>query len=106
MWNYRLVRRTHQDGSRTYAIHEAYYDDRGRVQAVTKDPVEVFGESVREARRDHAMMAEAFAAPVLPMEKVTKKGAEPLATMRRPRRTPARRSPARDTSTRRSPGKG
>lgn len=76
MWNYRLVRRTRQDGTRTYAIHEAYYDDAGRVWGITEEPVEVFGESWQEARRDLGAMAHAFRGPVLPWESVPEEGAE------------------------------
>ncbi len=85
MWNYRLVRRKHRDGTRTYAIHEAYYDDRGRVWAITKEPVEAFGTSYQEARVDYRAMAKAFRAPVLPWESVPEEGAE----------TPVRDGPAR-----------
>ena len=74
-WNYRLVSRMHRDGSCTFAIHEAYYDEAGRLETVTRDAVEVFGESRREALEDYRAMAEAFRAPVLPWESVPGMGA-------------------------------
>ena len=76
MWNYRLVRRTHPDGTRTYAVHEAHYDEAGGVWAITAEPVEVFGETWQEARRCLAAMEHAFRAPVLPWESVPEEGAE------------------------------
>ncbi len=78
-WNYRLVRTTHADGTRTYAIHEAYYDARGRVRAITEEAVEVFGETPAEARRDYTHMAEAFKAPILAMESIPEPVGDPPA---------------------------
>ena len=85
MWNYRLVRRAHRDGSRTYAIHEVYYDGAGRFWAITREPAEVFGATYQEARADLRAMRDAFRAPVLPWESVPEDGAE----------APSRKGPAR-----------
>jgi hypothetical protein len=74
MWNYRVVRQRHvyvdPDDKRervdyTYAIHEAYYDNKGHVGAVTQDPAEPFGENMEELRHSWVMMAEAFGMPIL-----------------------------------------
>jgi hypothetical protein len=74
MWNYRVVRkksiyidRTNKKErvDYTYAIHEAYYDENGHVEAITQEPVEPFGENVEELRHSWVMMAEAFGQPVL-----------------------------------------
>jgi hypothetical protein len=62
MWNYRVVRkksiyidRTNKKErvDYTYAIHEAYYDENGHVEAITQEPVEPFGENVEELRHSY-----------------------------------------------------
>ena len=59
MWNYRVVRKKNKyiDPTNkkeridyTYAIHEAYYDEKGHVGAITQEPVEPFGENIEELR--------------------------------------------------------
>ena len=29
-WNYRVIKRTHDDSTEIFAIHEVYYDDDGK----------------------------------------------------------------------------
>ena len=83
MWNYRVVRKknTYIDPANkkervdyTYAIHEAYYDENGRVGAITQEPVEPFGENVEELRHSWVMMAEAFGQPVLDYGNIPESG--------------------------------
>ena len=76
MWNYRLVRRKHPDGSRSYAVHEAYYDEAGRIWAVTENPAEVFGTTLKEARGDSRAIARAFRLPILAWERLPDKRAK------------------------------
>ncbi len=60
----------------TYAIHEAYYDKNGHVGAITKDPVEPFGENIEELRHSWVMMAEAFGQPILDYDNIPEPGYE------------------------------
>jgi hypothetical protein len=76
MWNYRVIRRTHRDGSRTFAVHEVYYDDAGRICATTERPAEVFGETLLEARADLRAITRAFREPVLAWERLPGCGAK------------------------------
>jgi hypothetical protein len=85
MWNYRVVRKknifTVPTGKKervdfTYAIHEAYYDKKGHVGAITQNPVEPFGENVEELRHSWVMMAEAFGQPVLDYDSIPEPGYE------------------------------
>ncbi|TVR73384.1 MAG: hypothetical protein EA427_02235 [Spirochaetaceae bacterium] len=85
MWNYRVVRKKyvyHDSLSKkertdyTYSIHEAYYDKNGFVGAITKDPIEPFGENIEELRHSWAMMAEAFGKPILDSEEIPEPGYE------------------------------
>jgi len=81
MWNYRVVRKKYINPdteriSYTYAIHEAYYDNNGYVEAVTQDPVEPFGENVEELRHSWIMIAEAFGLPLLDFDSIPEPGYE------------------------------
>lgn len=48
-WNYRVMRHqhTHTDGEveTTYAIHEVYYDEEGKVKNWTKEPTGILSDS-------------------------------------------------------------
>jgi len=46
-WNYRVVVK---DGN--CSIYEVYYDDNGRIEAFTEEPVGPSGESLEELRQD------------------------------------------------------
>jgi hypothetical protein len=83
MWNYRVVRKknTYIDPKNekervdyTYSIHEAYYDENGYVGAITREPVEPFGDTVEELRHSWIMMAEAFGQPVLDYNNIPEPG--------------------------------
>jgi hypothetical protein len=83
MWNYRIVRKknTYIDPKNekervdyTYSIHEAYYDENGYVGAITREPVEPFGDTVEELRHSLIMMAEAFGQPVLDYNNIPEPG--------------------------------
>ncbi len=85
MWNYRVVRKKHicidstdkkERVDYAYAIHEAYYDKNGYVGAITKDPVEPFGENIEELRHSWVMMAEAFGQPILDYDNIPDPGYE------------------------------
>ena len=83
MWNYRVVKKkqtwvdpTSKQESRhySYAIHEAYYDHRGYVGAITWEPVEPYGETIEELRHAWIMMAEAFGQPILDYDMIPESG--------------------------------
>ena len=59
-WNYRVVE---NDG--VFAIHEAYYDDEGKVITITVEPVAPLGESLTELQTDLEYYSRALARPVL-----------------------------------------
>lgn len=76
MWNYRLVRRR-MKGETFYAVHEAYYDDAGKVWAITQDPSPARGDSRDEVLEALAlMMKDILRAPTLDYNKVPEKGAK------------------------------
>jgi hypothetical protein len=85
MWNYRAVRRkrtwTDPEDQRhrvdySYAIHEAFYDEKGCVEAITQEPVAVFGEDMEALRHSWVMMAEAFGKPILDYDQIPEPGVE------------------------------
>jgi len=63
-WNYRVLRRL-IEGTDTFQIHEVYYREDGGIHAFTEDPVEGFGESLEELKRDLRWMLEACDKEVL-----------------------------------------
>jgi hypothetical protein len=63
-WNYRVVM-TVEDGEKTYAIHEVFYDEKGVPEGWSADPCKPFGESPQELRDDLMHMWRAFDKPVL-----------------------------------------
>ncbi|MCD6398216.1 MAG: hypothetical protein J7L71_11820 [Spirochaetaceae bacterium] len=73
MWNYRVVRKkelTHF----TYAVHEAYYDNNGKVGSITQKAINPFGETIEELRHSWLMMAEAFGKPILNYDDIPEPG--------------------------------
>ena len=60
----------------TYAIHEAYYDKKGKVGTITQESINPFGENVEELRHSWVMMAEAFGQPILDYDNIPEPGYE------------------------------
>ena len=54
-WNYRLVRK----GLR-YQIHEAYYDELGRVHSLSTEPIYPAGDTVQEVEAHLKLLIEAL----------------------------------------------
>ena len=43
-WNYRIIK--HSSGNRVYfAVHEVFYDDKGNMEHLTKDPIDIVGDT-------------------------------------------------------------
>ena len=57
-WNYRVIH--HYDGGDWWAIHEVYYNKRGGICAISKDPMNPQGETSQELYDDYVMMRDAF----------------------------------------------
>ncbi len=71
-WNYRLVKKHTKNPERlggneyyTYAIHEAYYDSKGKVNGITENPIDLSAEHLNDLMITWDMVFEAFAAPIL-----------------------------------------
>lgn len=66
-WNYRIVKKTHQNGEVTYGVHEAHYPNRrtNRAHSITVDPVDPYGENLKELKSNLKMMMKALEWPVL-----------------------------------------
>ena len=71
-WDYRVVRRQGNDRYEPtqffYGIHEAYYKKTGECFAITKEPVDVFGDTPSEVLETLIMMRQACKRPVLDYE--------------------------------------
>lgn len=79
MWNHRVVKRdfdTCSEKETRYYIAEAYYDENGKVFAITDDPVDPgFGESIEELKQSLEWMQKCLEHPVLDYDKIPEEGA-------------------------------
>jgi hypothetical protein len=72
MWNHRIIRHiekiTHMDDSIYYAIHEVYYDEDGKVNGWTEEPIRIMEESLEDLKVTLQRLVESFDNPVLDKE--------------------------------------
>jgi len=47
-WNYRILRHKHEKADDTVALHEVYYDEDGKAECCTIDPVTRHSDNVAE----------------------------------------------------------
>ena len=71
MWNYRVVR-TEEEQYDSYQLYEVYYDDDGKIEGMTENAMQPYGESVEELQSDLEYMMEALKQPVLDMKELEK----------------------------------
>ena len=64
-WNYRAARKTFADGHEEIGIYSVYYDDEGRVDAMSLNPAAVNSYSLEELHRELDLMGEALQKPIL-----------------------------------------
>lgn len=65
-WNHRVIEFVDPDDGRPwFQIHEVYYDDQGRPEAYTENPVPVYGDTIDEMRTTLERMRLALDQPVL-----------------------------------------
>ena len=78
-WHYRIVKTTYRETATphvSYAIHEAFTDDAGKVWAITEDPVDVSGDTPEEVVKAlEDMLADAETHSVLDRDRVPEPGA-------------------------------
>lgn len=68
-WNYRIVKKI-ENNECFYGIHEVYYHKDGSFRTCTVNPIEPFGETVDELKKDIELMMKAFELPVLNYEEI------------------------------------
>jgi len=56
------------DDSIYYAIHEVYYDENGKVQGWTEEPIRILAESLEDLKVTVERLVECFDNPVLDEE--------------------------------------
>ena len=66
-WNYRVVKRTHDTDTDTFALH-ACYDENNEPRAITRKPIYVLGTTLEELKEDYDMQRKAFEKPILTYE--------------------------------------
>ena len=64
-WNHRIIRRKHEDGEYTYAIHEVHYNKEGEIFAWTEEPVSLSSENILTLMQEWKNILEAFTQPLL-----------------------------------------
>ena len=75
MWNYRVVRterQTKKEQYDIYQLYEVYYDDDGKIEGMTENAMQPYGESIEELQKDLQWMMEALREPVLDMKELEK----------------------------------
>lgn len=63
-WNYRVIRSVGEDET-LYSVHEVYYDDEGKPESWTCEPVDLSAESVRALMKDVAWIIRGLTEEVL-----------------------------------------
>lgn len=63
-WNHRVIKHVNKIET-YYQIHEVYYDDDGKVTAMTENAVAPFGETTDELEWELNRMLDALKKPVL-----------------------------------------
>ena len=63
-WNYRVV---NKNGN--FGIYEVYYDENGKANAWSQDPMDPYGESLEELKADLKRMMMALERPLFEIEK-------------------------------------
>ncbi len=72
-WNYRVVRKTETGYDKLgeyYGIHEVYYDDDGKPEMVTVEPVGIVGDDLLELQEEFVHYLRALLKPVLNYEEI------------------------------------
>lgn len=68
-WNHRIIRhieqRTHMDDGIYYAIHEVYYDEDGKVNGWTEEPIRIMEESLDDLKVTLQRLIESLDKPVI-----------------------------------------
>jgi hypothetical protein len=82
-WNYRVVHRRHLGRNPTldedvFAIHEVYYDEAGKVTAVSMEPSPVFANSMTGLSWVIDKLREAYEKDVLEWDAIPDKDTKPL----------------------------
>jgi hypothetical protein len=88
-WNYRVVHRkilgrTPEFDEDYYAIHEVYYDEDGKMVAVTADAVPAHSEDMKGLAWVIERFAQAYKNDVVEWDSVPEKGAKPFGSDKEP----------------------
>lgn len=65
IWNYRVI-----EHDKFFAIHEVYYNDKGKITAISEDPMHPHGNNLEELKGDMEYFFQAFSRPVLKKNKI------------------------------------
>lgn len=68
-WNHRIVRRiypnVHMDDSILYEVHEVYYDEEGKIDSITQEPINIMEETVDDLRKTVERLTKCLEQPII-----------------------------------------
>lgn len=64
-WNYRVI-----ESEGMFNIHEVYYNDKGKITAISEDPIAPAGETFEELKRALKYYQQAVKRPILKKEEI------------------------------------
>lgn len=64
-WDYRVMRRKHEDGSVAFGVYEVYFDGKDRVEGWTESPIGHEHDNLTDMKDDLRWQAEAIEREVL-----------------------------------------
>ena len=71
-WDYRVMKRTFKKEIQ-FAIYEVYYNENDKVELFSEEPMYIYGETLKELKRDLKYYKDAFKKPVLNYNKLEKR---------------------------------
>lgn len=73
-WNHRVVKRTWKNEGREddhmYGVHEAYYDENGKVFMITDNPTAPSGDNMEDLKENLEHMVKALEHPILDYDNI------------------------------------
>ena len=71
-WNYRIIKHGRKIEP-YFAVHEVFYDERGKIESWTENPVDIVGDSVKDVTKMLETILKDIKQPVLKESELQKK---------------------------------
>ncbi len=63
-WNYRIIKHDTKE-SVYFAVHEVFYDEKGRITAWTEDAINITGDTAKDVNKTLRQISEDTKQPIL-----------------------------------------